>query len=151
LTVSQLRKTLLAGLEKYIVNPEVLISVSSIKSQSVVVLGEVDTPGLFPLEIPRTCIQMIALAGGFTKNARQDTVLLIRGGMIKPELITLDFKKVFQKQDFTQNISIRNGDIIYVPATKMENAARYFDHLQRILGTFYQAIFGGLVTVSATK
>ena len=150
LSVSQLRNTLEAALAKYIVNPEVFITVSSVRSQSVVVLGEVNSPGIYSLDIPKTCVQIIGFAEGFTDNARQETVLLIRGGLQEPELITVDFKKIFQKPDLTQNVYLRSGDIIYVPATRIENAARYFDHLQRILGTFYQALFSGIVISNST-
>jgi polysaccharide export outer membrane protein len=151
LSVSQLRNTIQAALAKYLVDPEVFITVTSVRSQNVIILGEVDSPGLFSLDVPRSCLQMIATAGGFTKNAKLETVLLIRGGFKKSELITLNFKKVFKSQDLSQNIPLRNGDIIYVPATRIENVSLYFDHLQRILATFYQAILGGIITTSAGK
>jgi polysaccharide biosynthesis/export protein len=151
LSVAQLRNTLRAGLEKYLIKPEVFITVSAVVSQSAIILGEVANPGLFTLENPRTCIQMIALAGGFTKTAKPETILLIRGGLKEPELITLNLQKVIKKKDFTQNVALRNGDIIYVPATRIENMSRYFDHLQRIFGTFYQAVFSGLMATSTTK
>jgi hypothetical protein len=51
----------------------------------------------------------------------------------------------------SQNIPLRNGDIIYVPATRIENVSLYFDHLQRILATFYQAVVSGVLTTSASK
>jgi protein involved in polysaccharide export with SLBB domain len=150
-SVSQLRNALQNALAKYIVNPEVFITVTAVKSQSVIVLGEVNNPGLFSLDVPRTCLQMIASAGGFTNNAKPETVLLIRGGLKEPEVITLNYKRIFQKQTLPPNVSLRNGDIVYVPATKIENVARYFDHLQKILGSFYQAIFAGLITTSTTQ
>jgi polysaccharide export outer membrane protein len=151
LSVSQLRNTLQAALAKYIVNPEVFINVSSVRSQMAIVLGEVNDPGLFSLDVPMTCLQIIASAGGFTRSAKQETILLIRGGLEEPELITLDFKRIFQKKDLTQNVSLRNGDIVYVPATRIENAARFFDHMQRILGTFYQAVFSGIIVSNSTQ
>lgn len=151
LTVSQLRTTLRMGLAKYVVDPQVFVTILSVKSQNVIVLGEVNTPGLFDLDSPRTCLQMIALAGGFTKNANQKTVLLIRGGFKESELITLNLKRVFKDHDLTQNVPLRNGDIIYVPTTRIENIARHFDHVQRILATFYQAIVSGILTTSASN
>lgn len=146
-----MRDEIRAGLAKYIIDPKVFISVSSVRSQSVVVLGEVKSPGLFDLDVPKTSLQVIASAGGFTANAKPETVLLIRGGLKKPELITLDFKRVFNEQDMTQNVYLQNGDIIYVPMAKIENVARFFDHLQRILATFYQAMFAGVVSTSVVK
>jgi polysaccharide export outer membrane protein len=145
LTAFQLRNSLQTALGKYIVNPEVFVTISTVQSQSAVVLGEVKSPGLFSLDPPRTCLQIIASAGGFTKNAKQETVLLIRGGLKEPETIPLNFKKMLRAQDLTQDIALRNGDIIYVPATRIENVALFMDHLQRILATFYQSLFSGLM------
>jgi hypothetical protein len=33
----------------------------------------------------------------------------------------------------TQNISLQNGDIVYVPAILIANISRFFDHLSSIL------------------
>jgi len=151
LSIPQLRDRIQAGLAKYIIDPQVFISISSVKSQSVVVLGEVKSPGLFNLDVPLTSLQAIAMAGGFTGSAKLETVLLIRGGLKKPELITLDFKRVYNEQDMTQNVYLQNWDIVYVPATKIENVARFFDHLQRILAPFAQVVSGGLLITTTTK
>jgi len=151
LSIFQLRDKIRDGLLKYIIDPQVSIGVTAVQSQKVTVLGEVKNPGLFNLDISYTALEAISLAGGFTSNAKQQNILLIRGGLKKPELITLDFKRVFNEQDMTQNVYLQKGDIIYVPVTGIENIARFFDHLQRILATFYQGIFTGIVTTSTSK
>ena len=151
LSIFQLRDKIRDGLLKYIIDPQVSIGVTAVQSQKVTVLGEVKNPGLFNLDISYTALEAISLAGGFTSNAKQQNILLIRGGLKNPELITLDFKRVFNEQDMTQNVYLQKGDIIYVPVTEIENIAQFFDHLQRILATFYQAIFTGIVTTSTPK
>ncbi|OGW37830.1 MAG: hypothetical protein A2Y97_04030 [Nitrospirae bacterium RBG_13_39_12] len=132
-SIFQLRDKIRDGLSKYIINPEVTIGVVSVLSQKVGVLGEVNNPGLFTLDTSLTAVEAVSKAGGFTINAKQKNVLLIRGGLKKPELITLNINNFFREQDLTQNVSLKNGDIIYVPATFIENVARFFDHLSRIL------------------
>lgn len=158
LSIPQLRDKIQAGLAKYIIDPQVSINISSdnatssasVRSQSVIVLGEVKNPGLFSLEVSYAALDVIALAGGFTSNAKGQNVLLIRGGMKKPEMITLDLKKVLNGQDMTQNVYLQKGDVLYVPVTGMETTARFFDHLQRILATFYQGILAGFMTTTVT-
>jgi polysaccharide export outer membrane protein len=142
LSIPQLRNKVQIGLSKYIVNPDVSVNLTSVRSQSVVVLGEVRSPGSYNLDVPLTSLQVISMAGGFTIGAKQETVLLIRGGLKKPELITLNFKRIFNDLDMTQEVYLQNGDIIYVPITNIENVARFFDHLQRILAPFAQVISG---------
>ncbi len=53
--------------------------------------------------------------------------------MKKPELVALNFDRFFSKQDVTQNVYLKNEDIIYVPETLIENVTRFFDHLSRII------------------
>jgi polysaccharide export outer membrane protein len=109
------------------------VGVITVLSQKVVVLGEVKTPGLFNLDTPLTAIEAVSKAGGFTIYAKKKNVLLIRGGLKKPDLTILDMDRYFNKQDMAQNVALKNGDIIYVPATYIENVARFFDHLSRII------------------
>ena len=84
-------------------------------------------------------MEALSKAGGFTINAKKENVLLIRGGVKKPELIVLNIDKFFKERDPIQNISLKNGDIIYVPATFIENVARFFDHLARIISPIVSA------------
>lgn len=131
--IFQLRDKIKDGLSKYIINPDVSVGVVSVQSQKVAVLGEVKNPGLFALDTPLTSVEAVSKAGGFTIDAKQKNVLLIRGGLKKPELIVLNMEGFFSKQDLAQNVYLKSGDIIYVPETFIENVARFFDHLARII------------------
>lgn len=133
LSVFQLRDKIRDGLSKYIIDPQVSVGVTAVQSQKVIVLGEVNNPGLFSLEVPRTTLEAISMAGGFTQDAKQKNVLLIRGGLEKPDIMTINFDRVLSGYDMAQNVSLQNGDIIYVPATFIANVTRFFDHLSRII------------------
>jgi len=133
ISIFQLRDKIKDGLSKYIINPQVSVGVVSVQSQKVIVLGEVKNPGLFILDTPLSTVEAVSRAGGFTIHAKQKNVLLIRGGLKKPELIVLNMEGFFSKQDLAQNVYLKNGDIIYVPETFIENVARFFDHLARII------------------
>lgn len=132
-SIFQLRDKIRDGLSKYLRNPDVSINVVEALSQKIAVLGEVKNPGLFVLDTPLTSVEAVSKAGGFTTNAKQKNVLLIRGGLKKPELIVLNMEGYFSKQDLAQNVHLKNGDIIYVPETFIENVARFFDHLAKII------------------
>ncbi|MBI1812057.1 MAG: polysaccharide export protein [Nitrospirae bacterium] len=133
LSIFQLRDKLKDGLSKYLVNPQVSVGVTSVKSQKVIVLGEVKTPGLFSLESPMSALEAMSKAGGFTIDAKLKTILLIRGGLKNPELVTLNLESALKEGDFAQNAYLQNGDIIYVPATTIANVSRFFDYLSRII------------------
>ncbi|HKZ57230.1 MAG TPA: hypothetical protein VJ024_05975, partial [Thermodesulfovibrionales bacterium] len=50
-----------------------------------------------------------------------------------PSYIVLDMEKTLKERDMTQNVSLRQGDIIYVPATEIADAARFFDRIWTII------------------
>ncbi len=133
LSIFQLRDKIRDGLSRYIVNPQVSIGVASVESQKIIVLGEVKNPGFFQAETSMTILDAISQAGGVTFYGKQKSVLVIRGGMKKPELMRVDLEKALEKGDFTQNILLQGGDVIYVPRTVIANVERFFTYISSIL------------------
>jgi polysaccharide biosynthesis/export protein len=123
LTTTELAVRLRDLLEKdYLVNPQVIVAVKDYLSQKVHVMGEAEKPGLFFLTGPTTLLEMLSRAGGVSKNAGKDLVL-VRG-----EQLTVDGKKVgsgstilrldlhkIQAGDVKENITLENGDMMFVP------------------------------------
>ena len=143
LSANQLRDKLREGLLKYYVDPQVSVIVTSIGSQKIFVLGEVNKPGVFQLDRPKTIVEAISEAAGFTLDAKLRTVLLIRGGPSNPNpsYSVLDLEKTLKERDMTQNVSLRQGDIIYVPATEIANVERFFERIWAIIPV-HLGIFG---------
>jgi polysaccharide export outer membrane protein len=135
ISVTRLRDKIREGLLKYYVDPQVSVSVTTVGSQKYFVLGEVKRPGVFQLDRPKTVIEAISDAEGFTLDAKQSFVLLIRGGPSnpKPTYQVLDIEKIFKSVDMTQNLALQQGDIIYVPASEYANVERFFDRLWTII------------------
>jgi len=134
LSIFDLKTNLSKGLKKYIRNPQVSIGVVSTQSQKVTVLGEVKRPGFFQIVGGLTTLEAISGAGGFTLDGKRNSVLLIRGGLSKPEIKRLNLLDALSKGDMSQNITLSRGDIIYVPRTTIANVDRFFGHLSTILG-----------------
>lgn len=132
-SIFQLRDEIIAGLSESFVDPQVSVNITSNKSQKVFVLGEVNRPGIFQLPGPISVIEAISMANGFTRDAKERTVLLIRGDIENPELKTLDLYATLKKGDIAHNVNIRPGDIIYVPTTIIASAGRYFQHIYNII------------------
>ncbi len=128
-SVTELRRTLTDQLKRYVVDPQVNVEVTTLRSQKVYVLGEVNAPSVFTLESPIRATEAVSKAGGFTINARQTSVLLIRGEMLKPEIRRLDLKNFLKKGEGSENTLLQPGDIIYVPRTFVANVDRFFNHI----------------------
>ncbi|MFH0811637.1 MAG: polysaccharide biosynthesis/export family protein [Pseudomonadota bacterium] len=133
ISIIQLRDIVKEKLSKYYVNPQVSVSVKSARSLKVFVLGEVTKPGVFQMGGPMSALEAISQAGGFTKDAKKKSVLLIRGSLSHPDLKVLNIDQVLKKGDLKQNVALQSSDIIYVPASFIANVDRFFNHLNTIL------------------
>lgn len=75
-TLAELRDQLGQRLNRFIVNPRFTVDI--VTYRQVFVLGEVQKPGGYPYSVDLTVRQAIALAGGFTRRAITDKVVLTR-------------------------------------------------------------------------
>jgi len=121
LTTTQFARRLRDLLEKdYLVNPQVIVAVSQYLSKKVHVLGEADKPGLFYLTGPTTLLEVLSKAGGVSKIAGKELVL-VRAQAAGPggraagsSILRLDLRKI-QAGDVKENILLENGDMMFVP------------------------------------
>lgn len=123
LSVEQLEKEIAARLSRgYIVDPQVTVTVKEFKSQKVMVLGEVATPGTYPLTGRTTILEILTKTGGPTKTAGPEiTVMRPRNtaGASGPqersandEVIKVNLKKLLEG-DTSQNIYLKPNDTVY--------------------------------------
>lgn len=85
------------------------------------VLGEVNTPGSFPLAGRETVLDGILAAGGLTDRASRDNIILSRptpphGCRV---VIPVCYSEIVQLGDTSTNYQLAPGDRIYVPSRSM--------------------------------
>src|SRR3989338_1341091 len=115
LTTTQLAQSLRAVLEKdYLVNPQVIVSVKEFLSRKVQVLGEAEKPWLFYLTGPTTLVEILSKAGGVSKNAGKELVLVRTERGAGSVILRMDLRNI-QAGDTKENIELENGDTIFVP------------------------------------
>jgi len=78
------------------------------------ILGEVKTPGVYELKDEVRLLEAIMIAGSFTDRASLSRVAVIRGDLTDPEIILANINDIIHKGDQSENIEIRNGDIVFV-------------------------------------
>ncbi|MBT8582834.1 polysaccharide export protein EpsE [Polynucleobacter paneuropaeus] len=97
----------------FIKNPNVSITLGEIKGSSVIVLGQVTTPGVYPIKNNRiSIVEAIAMAGGINDSGSDNVRISgFRGGVREEEIF-----------EISQNIPaspmfryLRSGDRIFVP------------------------------------
>jgi polysaccharide export outer membrane protein len=92
----------------------------------VTILGEIKSPGNFPLVKDRTTlIEMIGQAGGLTDKANEKNIEIIRGSQTNPVVTLVNLNNINALAD--PATILQNDDIIYI--TQNKRAARN-DNLQ---------------------
>jgi len=125
LTVDELRTKLDQELAKYRRTPRTLITPVAFRSKRYYILGKVMTKGVYVLDRPITVLEAIARAHGLENGLVERNVIdladfsrsfLARGGKRYP----LNFEKLFQEGDLSQNIAIEPGDYIFFPSATVK-------------------------------
>jgi polysaccharide biosynthesis/export protein len=114
-TPKQLKQVIEARLKKFISNPNVTVTVRNASSQRFYILGEVVNTGEYTLSKNLTVLQAFALAGGFTEWASKKEIILFRKENGKEKVIEVNYKRILNKKDFSQNVLIMADDTIVVP------------------------------------
>lgn len=79
LTTRELERQIEAMLKDgYLVNPQVSVEVTNYRP--FYILGEVNKPGQYEYVNGMTALQAVTIAGGYTYRAKQDALVLKRGG-----------------------------------------------------------------------
>jgi protein involved in polysaccharide export with SLBB domain len=99
----------------------------------VFVFGEVKNPGVFPTKGEITVMEAIALSGGFEQRAVLGDAKILRGDMTRPEVIACDLNRLLKKGDMSQNITLHNGDVLYVPKNTIGRISDFLREIQPIL------------------
>lgn len=131
-------------LSRYLVKPQVFINVTAVLSRKTMVLGEVRSPGYFVLDAPLSVLDVLAKAGGTTDDANLKKVLLIRkvGGAKTEVLLNVD--SALKGGDFSADLTLQSGDIIYVPSKWIAGLSQYMAYIRNILSPIIQ-LEGGIV------
>jgi polysaccharide export outer membrane protein len=103
--------TLLA--DGYIVNPQVNIFLDEFRSKKAVVLGHVNKPGLVELRGHMTFLELLSQTGGF-KDGVGHSATIKRTVDGKTQVIMIDLKSLIEHGDLSENVSILDGDAIYI-------------------------------------
>ena len=111
----EIQKDIETGLKDYVENPIVTVTIKNPLSQKFYILGEVKKTGEYPLIKGLTVLQAFAIAGGFTDWASKKEIILLRYENGKEKVYNINYKKIVNDKDFSQNISIKTDDTIIVP------------------------------------
>lgn len=122
LTLAQAKEMIEKELAQYIAGAQVAITLRAIESKRVWLLGRLHSAGVYPLGAPMTLLESISTAGGIQSAtgpgptgteqvADLEHSFVVRQGQLLP----VDFRRLIQEGDMSQNIYLRPDDFVYVP------------------------------------
>lgn len=110
-TVQQLQDHLTNVYEKTVKGAVVTVIVREIKSRPVFFIGGFGKPGVMQLTRELTLLQAISVVGGVLPNADAEKGFVLRGD----KRIPVDFNRLVQRGDLSQNPKLEPGDSVVVP------------------------------------
>ncbi|MDL2337573.1 MAG: polysaccharide export protein EpsE [Pseudomonadota bacterium] len=121
LVVSAAEKVIADGLRNgsFVKQPQVSILVMQVRGNQASVLGQVNRPGRFPIEVADMRLSdLLATAGGISVTGA-DTVILVGTRDGKPVRRELDLPSIFRNASRDDDVLVQNGDVLYVERAPM--------------------------------
>jgi polysaccharide export outer membrane protein len=115
LTTQQAEKKIGGLLEKggYLKKAQVNLLITTLASQQVSVLGQVNRPGRYPVEGKRKVLDLLAIAGGANAEG-SDMVTLVRTRNGTTTRETIDIVDMVRKGELNRDYEVAGGDVIFV-------------------------------------
>lgn len=113
-TPMQLAADITTRLTKFVADPVVNVSVLSVNSKHVFMIGEIGHVGPIQIMPGMTILQAIATAGGLSPYANKKRIYILRGEPGKQQKIHFDYTKAVKKGDM-QGVELIPGDTIVFP------------------------------------
>lgn len=130
----------------------VIIPTISKEENRVYIFGEVKKPGLYTFAGQGMRVfDLISEAGGVTLFAQESSTKIVRGDISRPEVLSADLKSLVEQGDFSQNIQLANGDLVYVPRSFIGDANRFVKQIEPLMRLIlYPALVVNQYALSAT-
>jgi polysaccharide export outer membrane protein len=98
----------------YLVDPQVTVDVHEYQSQSVTLLGEVARPGRYVLKRNMRLVDLLADAGGPSKEAGSEILVRRASGDGPGEQISVPLESLYQKDSDEANVLLHGGDVVTI-------------------------------------
>lgn len=112
LSYGEAKKILQAKISAQMIGTQVSISMGSLRSMQVFVLGEAFKPGAYTLSSLSTITHALISSGGVTNIGSLRNIQLKRSG---ETISTLDLYDLLLSGDTSKDARIQEGDVIYIP------------------------------------
>lgn len=126
LTLPDLQHAIVKAYEGVLHDPEITLTLKDFEKPYFLASGEVARPGKYELRGDLTVNEAVAIAGGFTQQARHSQVVLFR--RVSAELAeshVLDLKKMLNSRNLREDWHLHPGDFVYVPQSRISKIRKF--------------------------
>jgi polysaccharide export outer membrane protein len=115
MTVADLKQKVTQKISEFVPEATVTVLLLEINSLKAYVIGKVNKPGEFPIDMETSVMQLLAKAEGLNPFASQGNIQILRQEDNKIIKIPFDYGQVEKGKNLEQNIILKSGDVIVVP------------------------------------
>ena len=126
MTLPQLRESVRAAYAPMLHEPDISVVLKEFDRPYFIASGEVGKPGKYDLHGDTTVTEAVAIAGGFSGQAKHSQVVLFRhvsDDTIEAKL--LNIKAMLSGRDLREDVHLRPGDMLYVPQNMISKIRKY--------------------------
>jgi len=149
LTKFQLKERLTEILSEYIIEPEIDVTIVAYLSKVFYVVGEVARPGKFYMRGNTVTVREALVQAGLPVQtaAMRNTRLITPNETGKRNYVNIDAMKLLYEGDLSENLEMKPGDVLYVPATVMAKLIRVISPVTNLTGQAAGAAARGMMFV----
>ena len=114
-TASQLKEEMEGRLTRYVPGVTLSLEIKQINSMIIYVIGKVNNPGRFILNVDVNVLQALAIAGGLNTYAKRNKIKIFRHGSHETTIYPFEYDEVVEGKRLEQNIYLRRGDTVVIP------------------------------------
>lgn len=114
----------------------VLVPSAKDGKNKVLVLGAIKIPGIYAFNNDLTALEATTLAGSFVRASTPEKTFVIRTNVENPYLMYVDLKRVLLKGESQRDITLKNGDIVFVPPNSISKYNQYIADIRPTLDVF---------------
>jgi protein involved in polysaccharide export with SLBB domain len=138
LTVAELKQRLKKAYEEILIEPIISVTVLEFVAPRIYIGGQINKPGVYNLRDAQTLVQVIFLAGGFTRDANTKMVVHARpDGKGNWQFQSANITKMLNKKGTENDLLLRDGDYIFIPESKISQLNKAIEGIRGFLPRFF--------------
>jgi polysaccharide export outer membrane protein len=126
LTLSAFKDSLTGAYATILHDPEISVVLKEFDHPFFVAGGQVGRPGKYELRSSTSISEAIAIAGGFTEQAKHSEVVLFRtisDGVVESHVVNL--KAMLASRNLEEDLELKPGDMLFVPQNTISKIRKF--------------------------